>query len=184
MYHTTVDAFVNNLLGTFCLAVSDALTDSVTEVAGHSGALGAAFSYLLQEPDCGIEDLRQPLRLSQPAAVRVVNQLVAAGLATRSENASDGRRVHIKLTRRGQTIARAILEARRRTIETMASSLTSEEQRTLASLLSKMLVATTEDRREAERICRLCDLDACPSDRCPVEAGARQAMTGPANDRT
>jgi DNA-binding MarR family transcriptional regulator len=175
MYHTAVDPYVNNLLGTFSLAVSDALTESVTGVAGHSGALSGAVSYLLQEPDCGIEDLRQPLRLSQPAAVRLVNQLVENGLATRTEDARDGRRVRIRLTRRGQTLARAILRARQEAIETMGSSLSSQEQSVLATLLTKMLAGTTPDRDDAERLCRLCDLDACPNARCPVEAAVVSA---------
>jgi len=165
-----MNRFVNNLVGTFALAVSDALSRSVTDIAGHSGALGAAVSYLAQEPDCGIEDLREPLGLSQPAAVRLVNQLVEGGLATRSGDARDGRRVRIRLTSSGAELAQSILRSRREAVDVAVSTLSAEEQRKLGVLLSKMLGGMTADRAQAERLCRLCDLRACPTARCPVEA--------------
>src|SRR5271167_4925504 len=112
-YSTDMDRYVNNLVGTFAVAVGDAVYAAVAEVAGHGGAMAAAVSYLHQEPDCGIEDLRAPLGLSQPAAVRLVNQLVEAGLARRSEDERDARRVCVRLTDRGRALARRILHARR-----------------------------------------------------------------------
>jgi DNA-binding MarR family transcriptional regulator len=165
-----VDEFVNNLVGAFGLTVADALTGAVVDVVGHSGALAAAVSYLLQEPDSGIEDLREPLRLSQPAAVRLVNQMVEDGLATRSSDSRDGRRVRIRLTNRGRSLAHSLLRARERAIDEVVESLSPDEQRTLASLLAKSLAATTQQAADAERMCRLCDTRACPPERCPIGA--------------
>jgi DNA-binding MarR family transcriptional regulator len=168
MYYRAVDEFVNNLVGAFGLAVADGLTRAVVGVVGHSGALAAAVSYLLQEPDSGIEDLREPLGLSQPAAVRLVNQMVEDGLATRSSDARDGRRVRIRLTSRGRSVAHGLLRAREQAINEVIGAFSPDEQRTLAALLSKSLAATTEQAADAERLCRLCDTRACPPDRCPI----------------
>ena len=169
-----VDQYVNNLVGAFALAVSDALSGALTEAVGHSGALAAAVSYLLQEPDCGIEELRGPLGLSQPAAVRLVNQLVDGGLASRSGDTRDGRRVRIRLTHAGRRLAQSLLRSRREAIDAVISSLAADERRTLAVILSKMLGSMTDDRAHAERLCRLCDVRACPQETCPVEASVVQ----------
>ncbi|HLN16126.1 MAG TPA: MarR family transcriptional regulator [Acidimicrobiales bacterium] len=163
-----MDEAVNNLVGTFGLAVGDAVNAAVAEVAGHAGAMAAGVSYLYQEPDCGIEDLRAPLGLSQPAAVRLVNQLVEAGLARRADDERDARRVCVRLTERGRALARRILAARREAVDRMLGPLSERDQRLLTDLVSTMLAGVTADRADAERLCRLCDVPACGA--CPVEA--------------
>lgn len=169
------NSFVNNLVGTFSLTVCDAMTESMTQVAGHSGALAAAVSYLFQEPDCGIEDLRAPLGLSQPATVRLVNQMVDDDLASRTVHSSDGRRVRVNLTRKGKALATRILKARETGIGSLISLLTPEEQDALGALLGKALSMPARNRSEGERVCRLCDVESCPSERCPVEASVSDA---------
>jgi MarR family transcriptional regulator, negative regulator of the multidrug operon emrRAB len=164
-----VDQFVNNLVGTFSLAVSDAVADSVADVVGHAGALGAAVAYVFQKPGCGIEHLREPLGLSQPAAVRLVSQMAEAGLATRSTDSSDRRRAQVHLTRRGRAVAEALLAARRNAIDSVLRSLSPAEQESLAALISKALAATAVDRAHGEQLCRLCDVRVCPDPRCPIE---------------
>jgi MarR family transcriptional regulator, negative regulator of the multidrug operon emrRAB len=165
-----VEEFVNNLVGAFSLAVTDAVTQAVTAVAGHEGAMSAAIIYLWQEPDCGIEELRVPLDLSQPAAVRLVNQLVETGLATRSEDAEDRRRVRVRLTAKGRARADELLRARHDAIAGFISRLQARDQRALADLLVKLFAVDPIRRDEAERVCRLCDVDACATRPCPVEA--------------
>jgi MarR family transcriptional regulator, negative regulator of the multidrug operon emrRAB len=165
-----VNRFVNNLVGAFSLVVSDALTKSTAGVVGHSGALAAALSYLQQEPGCSMDELREPLALSEPAVVRLVNSLVEAGLVIRSTDPRDGRRVRVRLSGRGRRIAANVLEARRRAIEGLLSTLSSKEQGDLGALISKALAAATENHAQGERTCRLCDVKACPESRCPIEA--------------
>jgi MarR family transcriptional regulator, negative regulator of the multidrug operon emrRAB len=164
-----VDRFVNNLVGTFSLAVSDAVTGSVADVVGHAGALGAAVSYLAQKPGCGVEQLREPLGLSQPAAARLVQQMVEAGLATRTSDSGDRRRAQVRLTRHGRDHAKALLDARRNAIDSMIRGLSPAEQDTLAALLSKALAAATVDWAHGQRMCRLCDVQVCPDDLCPID---------------
>lgn len=164
-----MDSFVNNLAGTFGLLISDAVTESVADVVGHAGALGAAVSYLSQKPGCGIDQLREPLGLSQPAVARLVQQMVDNGLATRSIDSADRRRAQVRLTSRGRALAKALLDARRNAIESVISGLSPVEQESLAALMSKALAAATVDEAHGLRICRLCDVESCPECRCPID---------------
>jgi hypothetical protein len=94
--------------------------------------------------------------------------MVEDGLATRSSDAGDGRRVRIRLSSRGRSVAHALLLARQQAINEVVGALSPDDQLALAALLSKSLAATTEQAADAERLCRLCDTRACPPDRCPI----------------
>lgn len=167
-----MDPFVNNLVATFSTELAGSVTDAVGGVAGHSGAFAAALTYLLGEPGIGLEELRAPLLLSQPASVRLLRQLTDAGLVTRTADREDGRRVQIHLTAKGRQQARAVLAARSEVIATFLSVLTDAEQQQLAEIAAKVLAEATRNRADAERLCRLCDLRACPESVCPVELAA------------
>ncbi len=169
-----MDQFANNLVGTFSLLVSDAVADSVASVVGHEGALGAAVAYVFAEPGVGIERLRLSLGLSQPAAVRLVGQMVEAGLATRATDATDRRRAQVYLTRRGRDVADTLLATRRNAIDSVLRGLSPAEQDSLAALIAKALAQAKTDRAHGEYRCRLCDVRICPQPRCPVEASCQE----------
>lgn len=160
-----------NLLGALALLVGDALADEAERVRGRSGAAGAAIAVLAQEPGLGIEALRRPLRLSQSAAVRVVDALVADGLATR-EKGKDARSVAVHLTEAGTREALAVLDARAAALDAVLAGLTPAQRSALGDLLDATLRTATTDRRHADAVCRLCDLDFCPLETCPVEQAA------------
>jgi MarR family transcriptional regulator, negative regulator of the multidrug operon emrRAB len=160
-----------NLLGALALLIGDAVTGEAARVAGRSGAAGAALPVLLQDPGIGIEALRQPLGLTQSAAVRLVDALVADGLARRGPGA-DARSIAVRLTTAGRREARAVLAARAELLDRAVAGLTERERRSLTIVLEKMLSAVTHSRQQAELVCRLCDLTACPQAECPVEQAA------------
>jgi hypothetical protein len=58
---------------------------------------------------------------------------------------------------------------RAETLGDLMRALSAEDRRDLTRLLEKMLPALTPDREACDHICRLCELAACPQDRCPVE---------------
>ena len=74
---------LENLLGALVVALGDELDAEVETAAGRPGATAAALAVLAQEPGLGIEQLKLPLRRTQSATVRVVDQLVAGGHAER-----------------------------------------------------------------------------------------------------
>jgi DNA-binding MarR family transcriptional regulator len=160
-----------NLLGALALAVGDRVQGSVAAETGRGGQSAAALAVLAQYDAVGIEGLRVPLGLSQPATVRLVDALVSAGLAARRPGA-DARSLTVVLTAKGRARAGAVLAARRGAVEAALHPLTGAERAALEPVLEKMLAAVTADRAQAELICRLCDLTACPAVRCPVESAA------------
>jgi DNA-binding MarR family transcriptional regulator len=163
-----VTARQSNLLGALAVAVGDRLDEAVEAEAERGGQAPAALAVLAQQSGLGIEGLRRQLRLSQPATVRLVDALVADGLALRREG-PDRRTVEIRLTRLGRTRAESVLSARRAVLDGVLETLTAGERAKLERLLVQVLGGLTTDRIEAEQVCRLCDLGACPLISCPVE---------------
>jgi MarR family transcriptional regulator, negative regulator of the multidrug operon emrRAB len=159
---------VNNIVATFALDLSETVLSAVTEAAGQTGGLAAAVVYLSQEPGVGVERLRSVLGLSQPATVRLVNQLEGEGLATRSTNGNDARRVEVRLTPAGEARAAEIAEARLAAAGRFLAGVDARDRRTLVDVITRIYARRSPDYAETERVCRLCDLRACPQRSCPI----------------
>jgi MarR family transcriptional repressor of emrRAB len=165
------------LLGTASLAVADRVRAAAAEGAGQGGSAPAALvslaGYLDGEP---IDSLRGPLGLTHSATVRVVDRLVAAGLARRREG-PDRRSVAVVLTPAGHAAAERAVRARGAALEAALAGLDPAERTELARLHEKVLATLTEGRASAGHICRLCDIEACGhrQGRCPVTRAADAA---------
>ena len=93
-----------------------------------------------------------------------------------AKNPGDDRRaVIVKLTAQGRREAQRIVAARGGILDGMVARLESAERRELTRLLEKILPMLTPDRESCDHICRLCELAACPQDRCPVELAVPRA---------
>src|ERR671932_595114 len=68
-----------NMLGAYVLAVADRLRGETEAAVGHTGAAAAALVTIAHFPDWTVEQLRQAIGLSHPAAVRVVDRLGQEG---------------------------------------------------------------------------------------------------------
>lgn len=157
-----------NLLGAAALAIAEAVTGAISVSQGHSEAAKAALAVLLQWPPRSIGHLAKVLRRSHSATVRLIEELEGQGLV--AKNASEDRRaIALKLTAQGRREARRIVAARGRVLDVMVGRLENTERRELTGLLEKLLPMLTPDRDSCDHICRLCELAACPQDRCPVE---------------
>ena len=66
-----------NLIGAFALAAADAMRSAAEAEVGQSGAAAAALITIGAYRGRSIEQLRGPLGLSQPGAVRLVERLEA-----------------------------------------------------------------------------------------------------------
>ena len=170
---------LENLLGALAVGLSDGISSAVETTTGHAGAMGAAMATLAQEPGLGIEQLRVPLGRTQSATVRVVDRLVAEGYAERRAG-HDQRRIAVFLTAKGAEAAARVLASREQALNDAVSPLTTGERKALTGALEKMLARITSDRAQADLICRLCDLAACPQSACPVELAARATQDQPA----
>lgn len=164
-----------NLLGAMALGVVDALHSVVEASAGYGGETPAALVTLGVEPGISIKELRQILNLSHPGTVRLIDRLESQGLVERRAG-TDGRTLALFLTDAGHERRRTILAERRQQLQFVISSLTPEECQQLTMLLEKMLTTMTTNELRSFVICRLCEEEVCPSDRCPVEQQYRRIV--------
>jgi DNA-binding MarR family transcriptional regulator len=166
-----------NLLGAVSLAVADRVRAAAERGAAQGGSAPAALvslaGYLDGSP---IDAVRGPLGLTHSATVRVVDRLVAAGLARRREGA-DRRSVAVELTPEGHEAAAEAGRARAEALEEALEGLDPGERAELARLHAKVLGTLTDGRAAAGHICRLCDSHACGHEegRCPVTQAADRA---------
>jgi MarR family transcriptional regulator, negative regulator of the multidrug operon emrRAB len=166
-----------NLLGSLSLTVADRMRVATEAAAGRSGSGPAALAALSTHLDGeGIDALARSLGLTHSAAVRLVDGLEASGLAKRARGA-DGRSVAVVLTATGRRRGSEILSARARALSEVLEGLRPSERRALAGVCEKLLGGLTASRADAQRICRLCDPDACGhyEGRCPVTLAADAA---------
>jgi MarR family transcriptional regulator, negative regulator of the multidrug operon emrRAB len=157
-----------NLLGAVALGIGDRLEAQAQLAAGRQGARAAALATLAQWPGYTIEGLRHCLGLSHSATVRLVDGLVEDGLVVR-ERVGGGPAVRPRLTDAGEAAAHSVLAARNDALHSLTDSLSDEELSRLNPILERLLESMTTDFYAGELICRLCELDDCPQDICPVE---------------
>jgi DNA-binding MarR family transcriptional regulator len=75
---------------------------------------------------------------SKPTVTEMINKFVKMECVYREKSSDDGRVVYIRLTEKGQTIARAEEKALMKVIEKMADSLDEKEIDTLVKILEKI----------------------------------------------
>lgn len=168
-------ARTGNLLGAAALAISGAVEAALLARHGRSEAANAALAIMLQWPPRSIGHLARVLHRSHSATVRLIEELETEKLVAKNSG-TDRRAVVATLTADGRREARRVVAARAGVLDGILEGLTAEDRRDLARLLEKILPLLTPDRDACDHICRLCELAACPQDRCPVELAApRQA---------
>jgi DNA-binding MarR family transcriptional regulator len=163
-----------NLLGALALLVADQMSAAVAAQAGGSGSAAAALSALhtfLDGPT--IDRLCQVLGLTPSGAVRLVDRLAEAGLATRGPGV-DARSRAVHLTAAGRRAAARVVAARTAVLNRALADLSTNQRRTLHALLGKVMAGLVRDKEGGAWTCRLCDLKACGRDegRCPTANAA------------
>src|SRR5216683_507638 len=91
------------------------------------------------------------------------------GLIRRRRGGADARVTSITLTEQGQAVAAEVTAARGAVLEKALLAITDDQQRYLEQLLETLLAEWPRTLDHSCQMCRLCDLSACPPDRCPVE---------------
>lgn len=155
-----------NLLGALATGISDRIRLAATEQTSLGGEAAAALIVLGHMEGMSVDQLGRVLKLSHPGTVRVVDRLVAAGLAERKVAVSDRRALALHLTPAGGTERSAVLEGRRAAISAVLSHLDPADYPVLEQLVEKMLVSLPHDVTSAMSVCRFCDQNACAA--CPM----------------
>ena len=161
----------SNLLGALAVALGDEISAATEGIAGHAAAGPAAIVTVGGEPGQTIENLRRALELSHSGTVRLLDRLESEGIVERRAG-KDGRSAAVFLTSAGKRVYQRILDARRQSMDAALGHLGSAERTQLMRLVEKLLYGITRGPAHSDHICRLCDLDVCPGDTCPVNCAA------------
>ncbi len=167
-----------NLLGALALALTDRMTDRIEACAEYGAAAPAALVSIGIDPGLSVGALARTIGLSHSATVRIADRLAGDGLVERRKGA-DGRVVGLHLTRRGMARRQTILDGRGATLSRALTALSEGQRAQLTALLETLLGTITEDRKQADRTCRLCHEEVCPETRCPVENAAIRSEARP-----
>ena len=160
--------FAANILGTLALTVGDRVGIGTERAAGYGANAPAALVTLLWYPDRPITQLALRLRISHPGAVQLSERLESAGLVDRIPGA-DGRTRLLSLTPAGELTAQAVLAQRRAVLGRAIEAVDDAALPVLVQAVGAMLDALTDTLLTSEYMCRLCDEQSCPDERCPVE---------------
>jgi MarR family transcriptional repressor of emrRAB len=156
------DARTANLLGALGLEAASVLPPV-------RGATMSALVTIAAHPDRTVEELREPLGLSQPGAARLVQRLVDAGWVDRGGPGGRGG-LRLRPTEAGRRVVDEFVAARRAGLLELLEPLDADEREQLAAMLERMLAARTHGLVDAKRLCRLCERRVCA--RCPVAGAA------------
>jgi DNA-binding MarR family transcriptional regulator len=141
----------------------------VEDLAALSDSSAAALMTLDHFGPTTASALASVLRLTQPATVRLIERLEAAGLAARGQR--QGRQVPLTLTAKGRRQTRRLSARRVARAAARLDVLTLEERRTLDGLVTKLLHGAVRRRADARHLCRFCDHALCRGAGCPVGSG-------------
>ncbi len=156
-----------NLLGALGVAIGDRLAR-----AGASGTAAEALVALSGEgAGMTIDALARRVGLSHSGAVRLVDRLAEQDKVQRSRG-SDQRAAALGLTPQGHRTARRILARREFELESVLSLLSGDERREFVESTERLLRRLGTEGGEIDRICRLCDHNACghTTGTCPLTA--------------
>jgi DNA-binding MarR family transcriptional regulator len=159
-----------NLLGALGIVLADALADAA-EPAGGSSTATALVALYGPSASASIDSLAGVVGLSHSGTVRLVDRLVADGLAERRRGA-DQRSTALVLTPAGRRSARQVLRQRDTNLQKLLASLTDDQQASLTEAAAALLSQFGEVE---PRVCRLCDVETCGRSRggCPVAPARR-----------
>ena len=152
-----------NQLGALWATLEQAVSRGFGE---ESASTAAALLTMLHWTELRVVALAGILGLSQPATTRLVDALVARGLARRT--AISGREVRVGLTGSGRRHANALQQRREEVLTQLLQALDAPERAEFERLVSKILVAPVTDRAYARHVCRFCHHGVCTGAACSI----------------
>ena len=94
----------------------------------------------------GVSEIGESLGITNPAASQLIERLVQGGLLKRTEDPNDRRVKLITLTENGKALIERGIEARKRWMEELTTTLSPEEQH----MISNALILLTDAARKLE----------------------------------
>lgn len=102
----------------------------------HFGAL----FHIHHSGSCGVTEVGEHLGVTSAAASQMLDRLVNQGLVSRAEDPDDRRVKRIELTKKGRQMIEGGIRARQEWINELASTLTQDEKKHLASALETLIL--------------------------------------------
>ena len=96
---------------------------------------------LLHGGSCGVRQIGEKLEVSSPAASQLVNRLVEAGLAERSEGREDRRARRVSLTEKGRGLVSRGFGGHFRWVDEMAAGIDAADRAAVLGVLPSLLRA-------------------------------------------
>ncbi|WP_411569782.1 MarR family winged helix-turn-helix transcriptional regulator [Pectobacterium cacticida] len=162
------DLRLMNILGAFCFSVSDRVSTATNEALGMNASYPSALVQIGLFSN-QLSNLESALSMGQSAATRLVQRLEELQLVYKKRSLTDSRASTLHLTNKGMEEMQSILQERYKVLKQVISPLSCNEQAVFLGLISKILEDTVKDRKTSDSVCRLCDLNSCPQERCPAE---------------
>jgi MarR family transcriptional regulator, negative regulator of the multidrug operon emrRAB len=160
-----------NLLGALATEIAGRLERHGRHHPNETSSAAAALNVIGFYEGCSNGALSRALGLSHTATVRLVDKLEAADLVV-SEPGADKRAVALRLTELGRERARAAVHERCVLLGDVVDLLAPAQRQSLDEILEVLLRSMVEAAQDADHICRLCDSEACPPEKCPVHQRA------------
>ena len=160
-----------NLLGALAMEIAGRLERHGRLHPNETSSATAALNLIGYYEGCSNGALSRALGLSHAATVRLVDKLEAADLVI-SEPGADKRAVALRLTDVGRERVRHVVHERCVLLGDILDVLTPAQRQGLNQILETLLSSLVEAAQDADHICRLCDGEECPAERCPVHQRA------------
>lgn len=130
---------------------------AVEQRCGLSGAQAWLLRELARSPLLGVTDLATRMSVHQSTASQLIEKLVRAGFVERAAHEEDKRRVRLRLTRRGRSLAQRLPQPAEGVLPRALGKLSRPSLRALQSNLAR-LISQLQTRRAQDAQAPLGDL--------------------------
>ena len=153
----------------FCSVIDEIINSrAITAVADGqiSEAQFIGLQYVYLHPDCCIKDLAGGLKVSHPAAVKLVERLEAKEFISRTAHARDRRIVQLSATDYGKQLTEQIMITRSHAIEDLLNQASANCSCDIIEVLETFVKVALEDSKDLDGVCLRCGCSH--DDDCPV----------------
>jgi len=153
----------------FCSVIEEIITSRAIETVVDGQLSNAQFiglQYIYLHPDCCIKDLAGGLKVSHPAAVKLVERLEAKDFITRAAHARDRRVVQLSATEYGRQLTEQIMISRSQTIEQLLNQASIDCNCNVIEILEAFVKAALDTDTDIDGVCLRCGCSH--DDDCPV----------------
>ena len=115
-----------------------------------------ALTLLAERSKCSVGSLADGLRISHPAAVKLIDKLLKKGLVTRRVGVEDHRQSEIATTAQGRELVNRVREERIQRLLEVLNQMEPEDRHALLHGLQAFVTAALRDKGALDQLCQSC----------------------------